>query len=124
MIKRTNLKDYDLTNPQSTANAIAAILSERKGKDVTIVDLGDKTIIADYFVIASANSTTAVKALADNVEDEFSKVGIEPLHRDVDGKWVALDYGSVIVHIFYAELREFYNIERLWADGDNIKKVL
>ena len=58
------------------------------------------------------------------MEEELSKKGIEPLHRDVDQKWIALDYGSVIVHVFYKELREFYDIERLWAEGDNIKKFI
>ena len=77
-------------------------------------------MVADYFVIASAYSSTAVKALADAVEEELDKVGVHPLHRDADQKWIALDYGSVIVHVFYKELRDFYNLERLWADGDNV----
>lgn len=124
MIRKFNPEKYDLTAPAGLSDAIAEILSLHKGKDITVVDLSGKTIIADYFVIATATSTTAVKALADNVEDELSKAGLEPAHRDVDGKWVALDYGSVIVHVFYHEMRDFYNIERLWADGNNIKKIL
>lgn len=122
MIKKTDLSKFDLKSPDGLASAIAALLDEKKGKDVTTVDLSGRTIVADYFVIATAFSTTAVKALADYVEDELSKTGLEPLHRDVDSKWIALDYGSVIVHVFYKELREFYQIERLWADGDNIKR--
>ena len=79
-------------------------------------------MIADYFVIASAYSTTAVKALSNYVEDELAKCGVEPIHRDIDQKWVALDYGYVIVHVFYKELRDFYRIERLWEDGaDELK---
>ena len=79
-------------------------------------------MIADYFVIVSAYSTTAVKALSNYVEDELAKCGVEPIHRDVDQKWVALDYGYVIVHVFYKELRDFYRIERLWEDGaDELK---
>ena len=123
MIRKVDLTKYDLTKPQDLSEAIAQILSLHKGKDVTVIEVGEKTIIADYFVIASAFSSTAVKALADNVEDELSKAGLEPLHRDADGKWVALDYGSVILHVFYKELREFYDIERLWTDGSNIRKI-
>lgn len=119
-----DLSKYSLDDPQSLAEAIAYLLDLKKGKDIVTVDLGDKTIVADYFVIASVYSTTAVKALSDYVEDELSKKGVEPLHRDVDSKWIALDYGSVIVHVFYKELREFYQIERLWADGENIKKFV
>ncbi len=123
MIKKVDLSKYDLTKPQGLSEAIAQILSQHKGKDVTVIELGERTVIADYFVIASAFSTTAVKALADNVEEELSKFGLEPLHRDVDGKWVALDYASVIVHVFYKELREFYDIERLWTDGSNVRRL-
>jgi ribosome-associated protein len=124
MIRKFNPEKYDLTSPKGLSEAIAEILSLHKGKDISIVDLDGKTIIADYFVIASATSTTAVRALAGNVEDELAKTGLEPTHRDVDGKWVALDYGSVIVHVFYHETRDFYNVERLWADGSNVKKIL
>jgi len=118
------LTNYDLTQPKGLADAVAYLLDLKKGKDVVTIDLGGKTIVADYFVIASAYSSTAVKAVSDFVEDELSKHGLEPIHRDADAKWVALDYGSVIVHVFYKELREFYQIERLWADGDNIKKFV
>lgn len=118
------LTNYDLTQPKGLADAVAYLLDLKKGKDIVTIDLGGKTIVADYFVIASAYSSTAVKALSDFVEDELSKHGLEPIHRDADAKWAALDYGSVIVHVFYKELREFYQIERLWADGDNIKKFV
>lgn len=124
MIKQVDLTKYDLTTANGLADAIAYLLDFKKGKDVTTIDLTQKTVIADYFVIASAYSSTAVKSLADFVEDELSKTRLEPTHRDVDAKWVALDYGSVILHVFYKELRDFYQIERLWVDGDNIKKFV
>ncbi len=117
-----DLSKFNLSDPTGLADAIAYLLDFKKGKNVVTVDLGGKTIVADYFVIASAFSSTAVKALADFVEDELSKQGLEPIHRDVDPKWIALDYGSVILHVFYKELRDFYDIERLWAEGDNIKR--
>lgn len=115
-----DITKYDVATPKGLSETIAAILDNKKGKQVTTIDLSDKTVVADYFVIASAYSSTAVKALADAVEEELDKVGVYPLHRDADQKWIALDYGSVIVHVFYKELRDFYNLERLWADGDNV----
>lgn len=115
-----DITKYDVATPKGLSETIVAILDNKKGKQVTTIDLSDKTVVADYFVIASAYSSTAVKALADAVEEELDKVGVHPLHRDADQKWIALDYGSVIVHVFYKELRDFYNLERLWADGDNV----
>lgn len=115
-----DITKYDVATPKGLSETIAAVLDNKKGKQVTTIDLSDKTVVADYFVIASAYSSTAVKALADAVEEELDKVGVHPLHRDADQKWIALDYGSVIVHVFYKELRDFYNLERLWADGDNV----
>lgn len=123
MIRKIKLSDYELTKSEGLANAIAALLDEKKGKKVDIISVGDKTALTDYFVVASAYSSTAVKSLADYVEEELEKVGISPLHKDVDSKWIALDYAGVIVHIFYDETRDFYQIERLWVDGDNVKRI-
>ena len=122
MIKQVDLTPYNLDSAEGLANAIAYLLDFKKGKDVVSIDVTQKTAEVDYFVIASAFSQSAVKSLSDFVEDELSKVGLEPVHRDREGKWVALDYGSVIMHIFYKELRDFYQIERLWSDGINEKR--
>lgn len=110
--------------PKELAEFIANTLDEKKGKDIAIIDLKGKTLIADYFVLASAKSSIAVKALADHVDEKLSKeLEIEPRGRDIDPKWAALDYGCVIVHIFHEEAREFYKLERLWDDGTNIKRI-
>ena len=112
----------DVSTPALLAEAVARCLDEKKGRDISILDISGRSIIADYFVIASATSTTQVRALADYVDEKLSKeFGLEPLHRDSDKKWIAVDYGSVIVHIFYEEMREFYQLERLWSDGSNIR---
>ncbi|MCH5163227.1 MAG: nicotinate (nicotinamide) nucleotide adenylyltransferase [Clostridiales bacterium] len=106
------------------AVTVAKELSLHKARDIDIVDLAGKTIVADYFVIASVSSTTAVKAQMGYVEDIMTKkYGLDPLRRDVDSEWIALDYGGVIVHIFTDKTREFYNIERLWSDGNNITRI-
>lgn len=116
-------RKIDYEGVRGIANAVADELDKHKARAVDIVDLGDKTIIADYFVIASASSTTAVKSLMGYVEDRLKKqFDIDPTKRDVDKEWVALDYGGVIVHIFTDKMRAFYNIERLWSDGGNIER--
>ena len=106
------------------AKKIAAILDEKKARDIVIIDLSERSIIADYFVIASGRSTTAVKALTDNVDEKLSKEGIEPLRRDGmnEAKWIAVDYGSVILHVFHEETREYYHLVRLWIDGANFER--
>ncbi len=105
------------------AKSVAAELSLHKAHDISIIDLAGKTIIADYFVLCSATSSTAVKALFGYVEDRMTKeFGLDPTRRDVDREWVALDYGAIIIHIFTDKTREFYNIERLWSDGSNVEK--
>ncbi len=106
------------------ATAVAQELSLHKAREIDIVGLEGKTIIADYFVIASVSSSTAVKAQTGYVEDIMTKkFGMDPLRRDIDSEWAALDYGGVIVHIFTDKMREFYNIERLWSDGGNITRI-
>ena len=80
-------------------------------------------ILGDFFVIANGTSTTHTRTLADEVEYQMSQKGIEPMHREGRGNgsnWVVLDYADVIVHIFYKETREFYQLERLWADAEEI----
>ena len=122
-IKKMSLEKNEMSSVQ-LAREMANVLVDKKGKDIVIIDLKGKTIIADYFVLASAKSTVAVRALADNVDEKLSKeFGIEPRGRDIDPKWVAVDYGCVILHIFHEDAREFFKLERLWDDGDNIEKI-
>ena len=87
-----------------------------------LLEIKDLTTIGDYFVIASAGSTTQVKALADEEEEQLSKLGYEPRRREgyQSAQWILLDYYDVIVHIFYKETREFYSLERLWADAPRV----
>lgn len=103
---------------------ICKLLDDKKAIDVTIVELKDLTIIADYFVICSGRSNTQVKALADAVEEGMSKVGVEPLRIEgkQEGRWAVLDYGDVIAHIFYEETRRLYSLENLWSNGTNVTR--
>lgn len=104
------------------ATLAVKLLDSKKAKDIDLLKVGELTILADYFVICTADSSTQVKALADTLEDEFEKVGIMPYSREgKDGlNWLLLDYGDVIVHIFYREMREFYSLEKLWSDAEKI----
>lgn len=98
---------------------IMEAMQDKKAKDINIIDIHDITIIADYFVICSGTSTTHIKAIADEIEFKLNEMGIEANH--IEGydtaRWVLLDYADVVVHVFYHEDREFYNLERLWSDG-------
>src|SRR5690554_1919670 len=96
------------------------MLDEKKAGDVVILDISRLTVIADQFVIASGRSEAQVKALHGEIDKRMSEKGIEPKHIDGGrgGRWIVLDYGDVIVHLFHHEEREFYNLERLWADAE------
>lgn len=101
---------------------IVKALDSKKAQEIKVIGIRDLTIIADYFVIASGTSSTQVKALADEVEFVLSKRDIKPTR--VEGyrgaNWIVLDYGNLVVHVFHSETREFYSLERLWADGEQM----
>ena len=101
---------------------IAKCLDDKKGKKIIALEVGELTSISDYFVIASGGSQTQVKALADNVTDKLAEMEIMPVHIEgySGGSWILLDYSDVVVHIFTDEMREFYDIERLWTDAKEI----
>lgn len=106
-------------NSRELALQIARILNSKKAIDVRILDISRLTIITDYFVIAGGNSEIQVRALCDEVLEYMRKQGIEVGRQDGYryGRWIVLDYGDVIVHLFHRDERAFYNLERLWADG-------
>jgi ribosome-associated protein len=96
---------------------------KKKASDLVVLDLAGLTIIADYFVICSGESTTQVKAIAEFIEHEFSGKGVRLLGIEgLDfGHWVLLDYGDVIVHIFEKETRAYYELEKLWMDAETVE---
>ena len=106
--------------PKELAIIAAKALDDKKGRELAVIEVADQTTLADYFVIATGNSSTQINALSGAVEKAMEEQGGEPLlHREGhrDGTWVLLDYGSVVAHIFSKEAREFYSLERLWSDG-------
>ncbi len=109
-----------------TSREIAAIaakaLDDKKAKDVLVLKTADQTVIADYFVICNGSSAPHVKALVDEVDKQLSEAGEPPMRREGlrSDIWVLMDFGCVIVHIFTDEARQFYNLERLWSDAQEI----
>lgn len=97
-------------------------LFNKKAKEIEVIKVDNVTVIADYFIICNGSSTTQIKALSDEVEYQLKQIGLEPLHREgySSASWVLLDFGSIIVHVFYKDMREYYKLERLWADGEKI----
>lgn len=103
------------------AKNIAKILDKKKAIDIIGIETKELTVMSDYFIIASGTSNTHVRALADEVDDEMKKLGVEVDH--IEGRatgWILLDYNDVLVHIFQPESRQYYNIERLWNDAARV----
>lgn len=113
-------------NKQSRALAdqLAAILDERKGKDIVLIDIEKYSIVADGFLLVSGRNTPQVQALADALDEKMAEKGV--FARSTEGyataRWVIKDFGDILVHIFHSEDRAFYNLERLWDKGDNMTR--
>lgn len=113
-----------MTGEQQARLASEAML-DKKGEDIVVLDIRGMSIIADFFVICSGKSTLQVQAISDEVEEKLEKAGVQIRRREGydQGRWIVLDTGDVMVHLFNAEEREFYKLERLWTSGDNIRYV-
>jgi ribosome-associated protein len=111
-----------LKSRELALKAAEAALS-KKAQDVVILELGELTVIADYFVLCSGESTTQVRAIAEFIELELARKGIRPMGREGFNfsHWVLLDYGDVIVHIFEKETRHYYSLEKLWMDAKTLE---
>ena len=107
-------KDYTL------AKSVATILDDNIAENIQLIDISSSSI-ADYILIATANSTVHNKSLIEKIEEGAGKIGFSIIRRDgiADGRWVVLDYGTLLIHIFTPELREFYHLEKIWNDGKN-----
>lgn len=109
-------------SPKELAQAIFDVLDAKKASDIKVLHVHDHTVITDYFIICTGRSSTQVKSLGGEVEFKIGERGVNPAHyegRD-NGNWVVLDYNSVILHIFSQESREFYKLEKLYGDAEEI----
>lgn len=118
-----NLPPLDGEDPEAIAHAVFDVLDAKKAEQIKVLHVHEQTVLTDYFVICTGRSTTQVKSLGGEVEYRLGLRGVDPMHyegRD-NGNWVVIDYGSVIVHIFSRESREFYKLEKLYGDADEIR---
>ena len=103
------------------ARKIAQLLYDRKARDILALKVDHLMVITDYLVLATGSSALQTHALMDHLDQELSALGVQP--RRIEGqqaaRWIVMDYGTIIVHIFHPEDREFYRLERLWSDGSN-----
>lgn len=102
---------------------VAQALYDKKAQDIVALDVTGLTVITDVMVIASGRNALQIKAMSDEVEDKLAEAGIPLIRRDghQDARWIVLDYGPVLVHLFHTQEREFYRLEKLWEhDGNRI----
>lgn len=111
--------------PKELKDNIINFLQEKKAGDISVIHVTDQTTITDYFVIATGKSSTQVKALSEFLEEKMEEKGIISARKEgeSEGRWVVIDYSSVIVHIFNDHLRDIYALEKLWGNASNLTKV-
>jgi ribosome-associated protein len=107
------------SNEKELALMAAKAADDKKAKNILLMDMRGVTIITDYFVICSGQSGVQVQAIADNIEEKMAEIGLRVGHLEGyrEAKWVLMDYGMFVVHIFQEEDREFFDLERLWRDA-------
>jgi ribosome-associated protein len=103
--------------PKELAQRIVDLLSDRQAEDIVLLDIHEIASFTDYFVIASAQNPRHMNALLDAFDKDLANEGVKSLHREGDANsgWVLVDFGAVIVHVFTAEDRTYYNLEGLWS---------
>jgi len=115
------LRKMSMTSLQMVEKAVR-LLDSKKAEDIQVLDIRELTSIGDFFIIASGNNTTLVKTLSQELDEKFSQEGIQP--RRIEGAssamWILMDYVDVMIHLFYNEQRDFYCLERLWADAPKL----
>ncbi len=108
--------------PEEIARTAALAAAEKNALDIEVLDVGDLLIITDFFVITSGTSDRQVATIFESIEERLREKGVKPIgvEGEKEAKWVVLDYGSVVVHVFRTEQREYYQLERLWRDAPRL----
>ena len=111
-----------MLKPAEMAKLAATAMDEKMAKEITVMRTTDVTVLADYFILCTASSTTHIKTISDAVEHVLTEAGEPPRRREGERSsgWVLIDFGCVVVHVCMEEAREFYDLERLWADAEKI----
>ena len=112
-------------DPAELAQQIVDIAADRKASDIVLLDIRRLITFTDYFVIMSANGPLQMRALSENIQERLKEDGIRADHVEgtADDGWLLVDYGSVIVHIFRPEQREYYGLEQLWSDATTVIRI-
>lgn len=107
---------------QTLLKQVVDLVDEKKGHNVALLNLKGISLVTDYFLIVTGNSTTQVKAITDYLEEKLPVLGIPTLRVEglPEAKWVLVDCGDLVIHVMTPETREFYNLERLWGDAKEI----
>ena len=115
------MRDLKNTNSARTKAILAALAqAEKKAENIVVINVGEVCNFTEYFVICTGLSTLQFRAISDNIQKKLKSIGYRPFHIDgeTSPNWLVLDYDDVIVHIFNPDARSYYELERLWADGE------
>jgi len=112
-----------MKTPLELAAIAAKVLSDKKAENISVLEITDLTVMADYFIICTGTSTTQIKTLTDAVEVALEEAGETTHHVEGrgNGSWVLMDFGCIVIHLFMDEARKFYDLERLWQDAKKIE---
>lgn len=114
--------EINIENSKKMVKTVINAIEERKGEDISVIDISNVSVIADYFIIASGNNINQIQRIADEIEEKMHKEGFSL--RQTEGydtaNWILMDFNDIIVHIFNKENRLFYDLERIWSDGKKI----
>jgi len=105
------------------ASVAALAASEKKATDIMAIEVAELLVVTDYFVICTGNTDIQVRAIAEEIEDRLRDAGIKPMGREgvAEGKWILLDFGDLVVHVFQPAERDFYRLENLWSDAPRLE---
>ena len=125
MIYETFYGGGNILEPIELAHVIVDAISERLGSNIVVLDMEQVSLLADYFVLCDAESTPQFRAILDEIEDRTRSAGVRRLHVEgaADSGWILVDFGSVVVHIFDPELRDYYDLEGLWKQARLVVRV-
>ncbi len=110
---------HSIETSQDMVKLALQALEERKGEDIRILNISEVSVLADYFIIASANNNLHLKALRDIAEEKLERAGFElkNVEGDENTPWILMDFGDIVIHLFDHDCRMFYDLERIWRDG-------
>lgn len=122
MTEEIKYPDLSCATSLEIAKYAVSVLNERNAQDIKLLHVEAKTDLTEYFVICEGNSSTQVRALADEVEFKLEHCNLirENTERDTDHQWIVLDFGCVMIHVFYYQARDFYKLDKLWSEATEV----